>query len=81
MWDLDAMTYERRPGPRATPFDHDWSPQAISRVTVWPAVGGRSFVWFDDAETPELLEHYRVSSTITDIRGLSGTDTVVSSAH
>lgn len=61
LWDLDAVTYERRPGPhsRAGAFDHDRAAHPISRVELWPVVGGRSFLWFDDPSAPWLLEHYR----------------------
>lgn len=73
VWDLDAMTYQRHPGPRSRSgaFAHDGVAHRITRVTLWPVVGGRSFVWFDDPDEPTLLEHYRISSTIVEIRRLS----------
>lgn len=69
VWDLDEGTYERRPGPRsrAGGFAHDRRPHPITRVEWWPEVGARSFVWFDDPDNP-VMELYRVSSTIVEIR-------------
>jgi len=73
IWDLGAMTYERHPGPtsRAGSFDYDGIPLPITRVERWPTVGASSFVWFDDPGLPELLERYRISSTIKEIRRLA----------
>lgn len=50
VWDLNAMTYTRRPGPRSGPMPHDNVEVAIGRVDAWPAVGARSLVWFDDPD-------------------------------
>jgi len=69
LWDLDAMTYERRPGPdsHAGPFLYDGRPHPITRVEKWPEIGGQSFIWFDDPEMPDLFERFRRSSIITKI--------------
>lgn len=68
MLDLDAWTYERRPGPtsRSFPFDNETLP--LGRVELWPVVGQQMMVWFDDPVTPDTLDHYRVCSTISSIR-------------
>ena len=44
LWDLDAMTYSRRPGPNSLSGGFAWDQQAmpITKVLRWPAVGGRS---------------------------------------
>lgn len=66
IWDLDNMTYTRRPGAssgsEAMLFDGNAMP--ITRVQAWPKVGESFFVWFDDPDDPDLLEHYRTSSTV-----------------
>ncbi len=67
MLDLDAHTYERRPGPASQRFLHDGVPVRLTRVEVWPTVGGRMLIWFDDPDTPDLLEHWRLCSTIRGI--------------
>jgi hypothetical protein len=43
-------------------------------VERWPTVGGTSFLWFDDPDTPDTLEHYRISSTIVGIHRISNAD-------
>lgn len=66
IWDLDNMTYTRRPGASSGSggmlFDGNAMP--ITRVQAWPRVGESFFVWFDDPDDPDLLEHYRISSTV-----------------
>jgi hypothetical protein len=62
--DLDAWTYERRPGATSQRFAHDNTVVALTRVEVWPRVGGRMLVWFDDPDAPDLLEHFRLCSRI-----------------
>jgi hypothetical protein len=65
--DLDARTYERRPGPKGQSFAYDNTAVALTRVEVWPRVGGRMLVWFDDPHVPDLVEHFRVCSRIRQI--------------
>jgi hypothetical protein len=80
IWDLDAMTYQRLPGTgnavlissRAV-FAHDGDVLQITAVERWPEVGHTSLVWFDDPAHPQLLEHWRQSSTIVSIE-LLGVD-------
>lgn len=62
--DLDARTYQRRPGPTSQRFAHDNTIVALTRVQVWPHVGGRMLIWFDDPHDPDLLEHFRACSRI-----------------
>lgn len=69
LWDLDALTYTRRPGP-ASPsgsFDYDGIAHRITRVTRWPRVGDQSLVWFDDPASPFDTEQFRRSSVIVSI--------------
>lgn len=68
--DLVARTYRREPGSGATPMLHDNRTVALTRVTVWARVNGIQVVWFDDPDVPELFEHWRQSSPITEIRRL-----------
>ncbi|QFS90491.1 hypothetical protein FIV07_06995 [Mycobacterium sp. THAF192] len=74
VWDLDAMTYTRRPGPASLSgaFDHDERAMPITRVQRWPRVGQTSLVWFDDPEAPAERELSRQSSTIVSITALPG---------
>ncbi|WP_288338300.1 hypothetical protein [uncultured Gordonia sp.] len=69
LWDLDELTYTRRPGP-ASPsgsFDYDGIAHRITRVTRWPRVGDQSLVWFDDPASPFDTEQFRRSSVIVAI--------------
>lgn len=69
VWDLDAMTYTRIPGPESPsgPFALDLRAMAISRIDRWPRVGSTSLVWFDDPSDPNETEHWRQSSPIVTI--------------
>lgn len=70
IWDLDAMTYTRLPGPDSTAGSmlHDNIAHRITRVDRWPRVGSYSLVWFDDPDWPQApFEHWRKSSTIRSI--------------
>ena len=71
IFDLDAGTYCRVPGDTAKQFAYDGQAQRITRVVQWPAVGHRSFIWYDDPECPDALEQYRISSTIRSITRLA----------
>jgi hypothetical protein len=65
--DLGVGTYERRPGPTGQAFAYDNQPLPLTRIEVWPQVGGRMIVWFDDPDSSQALEHYRVCSRIRSI--------------
>ena len=64
IWDLDAMTYQRVPGPASKQVDHDIDPQPITHIERWPAVGSVFVAYFDDPRHPDMLEQWRQSSTI-----------------
>lgn len=66
LFDLDTGRYMRTP-EGGQPFDHDGRWCQVTRAEVEPQVGGKFFLWFDDPDTPELVEHWRQSSTITHI--------------
>ena len=66
VWDLNAMTYRRQPGPHSSSMPYDNVTVPITRVGRWPEVGHNSLVFFDDPDNP-LLEHWRVCSTIRGI--------------
>ena len=69
VWDLDAMTYRRLPGPGRKSFDYDGQQCPIDRIEVWPAVGRSSLVFFDDPNVPGV-EQWRICSTIRTISRL-----------
>lgn len=68
-WDLDEMTYTRKPGRLSLSgsFRFDRVPMAISSVDCWPRVGASSLVWLYDPDEPQGLEHWRRSSRIASI--------------
>ena len=71
LWDLDAGTYARIPGPgRSGGYPHDGRPMPITRVDRWPVVGSTSLVWYDDPNSPLTREHWRQSSIIASITGI-----------
>lgn len=67
VWNLDNRTYRRLPGSDSQSFPYDRTDLPIARVELWPQVGARFLVWFDDPGHPDLTEHYRVSSAIESI--------------
>jgi hypothetical protein len=71
VWDLDAGTWQRLPGPGRSRFPWDQTPVRISRVERLPAVGDVAVLWFDDPDAPTAVEHWRQSSTITAIERLA----------
>jgi len=73
IWDLDAGTYRRLPGPSSKSFAHDRHTHRITHIEQYPQVGSRSLVWFDDPTDPGL-EHWRISSTIQSITRLDPGD-------
>jgi hypothetical protein len=70
VFDLDAGTYERRPGQGRQAFAHDVRTLALTRVDEWPSVGGMFLIWFDDPDRPDELGHWRQSSIIRSIEAL-----------
>lgn len=74
LWDLDAMTYARIPGPasQSGSFGLDLRVLAITRVDAWPRVGSTSLVWFDDPGDPGGTEQWRQSSRIISITEVPG---------
>jgi hypothetical protein len=67
VFDLDLGTYQRTPGPGRQQFAHDERPMTLTRVERWPTVGEVFFIWLDDPDYPDELEHWRQSSTIRSI--------------
>lgn len=69
VWDLDAKTYTRIPGPASVSgsFAFDLQSVAISRVERWPRVGSTSLVFYDDPAHPDDVEQWRQSSQIVSI--------------
>lgn len=74
-WDLDAMTYQRVPGPtsRSGRFAMDGQRMPITRVERWPRVGSTSLVFYNDPNRPFDYEHFRQSSRIESISRISPT--------
>lgn len=70
IWDLDEMSYTRRPCATSSQMAYDGVPGLISRCTALAVRREReSFVWFDDLLDP-LLEQYRIRSSIASITRL-----------
>lgn len=70
VWDLDAMTVRRLPGPESGVFPDDGQPLILNRVDRWPVVGGTFFVWLEPAEGSDLIEFWRQSSPVRSIERL-----------
>ncbi|MFC8502478.1 hypothetical protein ACFUC1_08965 [Pedococcus sp. NPDC057267] len=66
VWDLDAMTYRRQPGPGSGRMAYDDVTVPITIVGVWPEVGRSSVVFFDDPYDP-TMEEWRICSKIRSI--------------
>jgi hypothetical protein len=67
LFDLDAGTYCRTPGPGHGRFRHDGHTVKLTNVVRWPRVGDTFLIWVDDHEHPNLLEHWHQCSTIASI--------------
>lgn len=63
LWDLDASTYTRLPGPCATPMAYDGVPLQIHQVLRWPRVGSVSYLTCHDPDD-ESTEQWRQCATI-----------------
>lgn len=69
VWNLDASTYTRIPGAASLSdgFDYDNVAHKITRVDIYPKVGGVARVWLDDPDNPLEIEQFRQSSTVAKI--------------
>ena len=74
LFDLDAGTYRRTPGSGRSRFRHDGHTVKLTRVERWPRVGDVLFVWVDDHEFPNLIEHWLQSSPIVSITRVGTSD-------
>lgn len=74
VFDLVVGTYQRTAGPGRQQFPHDERPMTLTRVERWPTVGEVFFIWLDDPDQPDDLEHWRQSSTIRSIVSLPARD-------
>ena len=72
LFDLDNGTYRRTPGSGHGRFPHDGHTVRLTSVERWPQVGGTFFIWVDDHEHPDLIEHWHQSSTIRSITRADG---------
>ncbi|WP_030529628.1 hypothetical protein [Phycicoccus jejuensis] len=70
LWDLDANTYTRLPGPSATAMAYDGRPLQIHQVLRWPRVGRVSYLTCHDP-LDESTEQWRQSATIIAIQQVS----------
>lgn len=68
IWDLDAWTYERRPGRGRGNFQGDGVPQRIWSVKVFPRVGRSFYVELDDTAT-EI--QFRISTEVVSIERIT----------
>ena len=73
-FDLDAGTYRRLRGSGRGKFAHDGFTVRLGRVVRWPRVGDTFFIWVDDPELPDYVEHWHQSSTIRSITRLPADD-------
>jgi hypothetical protein len=67
LFDLDAGTYRRTPGPGRGRFPNDGHTVRLASVERWPRVGGTFLIWIDDREHPDVLEHWHQSSVVQSI--------------
>ena len=73
LWDLDAMTYRRQPGPGSSRMAYDDTTVSITNVDAWPEVGGRALVFFGDPQDP-FMEQWRLCSAICSITRVDASD-------
>ena len=71
IWDLDDMTYKRQPGKSSPQFSEDMQIVKLTRVEIWPKVGFRSMLFYDDPDDPQHVEQWRISSRIESIVRIS----------
>lgn len=67
LWEISPTTvlWTRYPGVNArTVFVGGSDPVALTRVDIWPEVGRRAMVWFDDPTGESDDEHWRLSSQV-----------------
>lgn len=69
-----SVLWTRIPGNARDAFVGDAAPHPLTRVARWPAVGDVAFVWFDDPQSPMLVEQWRRSSTIVRIERVERDD-------
>ena len=73
VWDLDAWTYERRPGRGRGQFQGDGSAQPIWSVGRFPRVGESFYVELDDTATSVQT---RISTEVRRIERITQPDDV-----
>jgi hypothetical protein len=76
IWNLDTMEYTRLPGEYSPSFDYDGNTVKLSYVQVWPEVGGRSSIVYNDLRYPNAVEQWRISSTIASIEKITDNTTI-----
>jgi hypothetical protein len=76
IWNLDTMEYTRLPGEYSPLFDYDGNTVKLNYVEVWPEVGGRSSIVYDDLLYPDSIEQWRISSTIASIEKIDENTTI-----
>jgi hypothetical protein len=59
-------TYSRHPGHPVNAMELDGLTHLIRQVGSWPVVGGKSYVVFEEDQSP-YIEHWRQSGTILSI--------------
>lgn len=67
IFDLDRSTHVRHRGTSRAGFAHDGRVLRVTSWVRWPKVGGSFFIWLDDPDVPELVEHWRQSSEVVSI--------------
>ncbi len=77
IWEIssDGSTdWTRLPGEGRASFEEDSEAQRLTRVQLWPEVGSKFFVWFDDPEEPFAIEQWRLSSVVRRIERMERDD-------
>lgn len=69
VWDLFRHTYQRLPGATSNHYPYDGQVVRIGRVGLYPKVGARFLVYYDDP-SDQALEQYRLSGTVRSITRL-----------
>ena len=72
IFDLDNFLYQRNSENSSSgSFHYDGLQLRISSIKIYPKVGSRFYIFVDDFDFPDLLEHWRISSQIVSIEEIS----------
>lgn len=73
IFNFDNFFYKRMPQDSSSgSFHYDNLELKISRIEIYPKVNSKFYIFVDDLDFPNLLEHWRISSKIVSIQKISG---------